>query len=126
MEKGTRWPIGPRLEQRSILIPWSGCLIWLGACNPKSGYGVIGTGRKIVTTHRAAWEIAYGPIPDGMFVLHKCDVRCCINPNHLFLGRHAENYRDCKAKKRHSHGPKHAALVSAAITEWWRKRKESK
>lgn len=118
MEKGTRWPIGPRLERRSILVPWSGCRIWLGAVNKVSGYGLIGTGRKLISTHRAAWEEAYGTIPDGLCVLHRCDIRCCINPSHLFLGGHLENSHDAIAKGRAATGEKHGncKLSDAEVT----------
>jgi hypothetical protein len=51
--------------------------------------------------HRRAWEEAFGPIPDGMLVLHTCDVRNCVNPEHLFLGTNKENTQDMVTKGRH-------------------------
>ena len=48
-----------------------------------------------------AWELARGPIPDGLFVLHHCDNRAWVNPDHLFLGTQGDNIRDCLAKGRH-------------------------
>lgn len=50
--------------------------------------------------HRLGWEEKNGPIPVGMHVLHKCDVRRCINPEHLFLGKNADNIADKVAKNR--------------------------
>jgi len=50
--------------------------------------------------HRLAWEEAKGPIPDGLFVLHRCDVRGCINVDHLFLGTAKDNTHDMMAKGR--------------------------
>ncbi|MGH7024521.1 MAG: HNH endonuclease signature motif containing protein [Caulobacteraceae bacterium] len=50
--------------------------------------------------HRLAWELANGPIPDGLLILHKCDNPVCCNPDHLFLGTAADNHADCAAKGR--------------------------
>lgn len=104
-----------RLERRSVLVPWSGCRIWLGAINPDTGYGVIGVGRKTPATHRVAWESVHGPIPLGMHVCHHCDVRPCINVTHLFLGTHADNMRDCWSKDRDAHGERHGNAVLTAV-----------
>jgi hypothetical protein len=51
--------------------------------------------------HRVSWRIFRGQIPQGMRVLHRCDVRNCVNPEHLFLGTQADNVRDMMEKKRH-------------------------
>lgn len=90
-----------RLWSRVKVQP-SGCWEFQGYRHWESGYGQIGTGedRKITATHRAAWMVTYGAIPDGLFVLHKCDNRPCCNPDHLFLGTHTDNMRDMWAKGR--------------------------
>lgn len=77
------------------------CMNWDGSTN-KSGYGSIRVGATSVLAHRAAYFIHYGEIPDGMCVCHSCDNPKCCNPNHLFLGSHAENMKDMQGKGRRS------------------------
>jgi len=66
-----------------------------------------------------AWELAHGAIPDGLNVLHRCDVRDCLRVDHLFLGTHADNVRDCVSKGRHGIGERHpgAKVTSAEVHE---------
>lgn len=77
----------------------NGCIEWTGTTKT-SGYGTIKIDGVSVRTHRLAWEIANGPIPDGLWVLHHCDNRSCCNVDHLFLGTHADNMADKTAKGR--------------------------
>jgi len=77
----------------------SGCWPWIGAVNG-SGYGSLGYNGRTEGAHRIAWIVAYGPIPKGASVLHRCDIRLCCNPTHLFLGTAKTNAQDCKAKGR--------------------------
>lgn len=63
-------------------------------------------GGKTVRAHRASYKFYRGPIPDGLWVLHRCDVRCCINPDHLWLGTHQDNVDDMMAKGRKPIGPR--------------------
>jgi hypothetical protein len=85
---------------RSIRIDErSGCWLWTKSI-AKSGYGQIGFMGKNAYAHRVAWIVHNGDIQEGLHVLHKCDVKACINPCHLFLGTAAENVRDMIAKGR--------------------------
>lgn len=87
------------------------CEIWTGQRN-RQGYGRIKIKRRRYTASRVAWIIAHGPIPDGMFVLHKCDNPPCVNAvDHMFLGTHLDNARDRDAKGRTAirQGEKNAA-----------------
>jgi hypothetical protein len=59
-----------------------------------------GSGGKRLLAHRVAWRLAFGPIPNGKLVLHRCDNPPCINPDHLFLGLPQDNADDMSAKGR--------------------------
>jgi hypothetical protein len=72
------------------------------------GYGRIGTGGRygdMMHAHRASYLIHYGPIPDGLVVMHICDNRRCVNPAHLKLGTQADNLRDMYDKHRNAPNP---------------------
>ncbi len=76
------------------------CWPWTGYVN-KCGYGVTcRTGNKTVLVHRATFEKAHGPIPEGLCVCHRCDNPPCQNLAHLFLGTHKENMEDRERKGR--------------------------
>lgn len=73
------------------------------------GYGQMKVSGRVVGTHRAAWELSFGPVPPGLMVCHHCDVKRCCNPRHLFLGTAASNHDDSRRKDRHSHGERHGS-----------------
>jgi hypothetical protein len=115
--KPTRIPLESRLFAR---IATSGeCWLWQSRTNAK-GYGEFKVAGKTRRAHRIAWELVAGPIPDGLYVCHTCDnPACCRNDDegwyevngirrprrgHLYLGTHADNEADKRAKGRGSRG----------------------
>lgn len=81
------------------------CMQWTGATN-HDGYGIIAIkGETIRYAHRVSWELHYGQIPQGMNVLHSCDNRPCVRPDHLFIGAQVDNIRDMMDKGRDKHCP---------------------
>lgn len=101
------------LERRSEPAD-SGCRRWTGYIG-SHGYGTVNLDGKLITTHRAAYLVAHGSIPDGGHVRHKCDNRWCINEEHLELGSHADNMRDSHERGRAAIGSRHG---NAKLLEW--------
>lgn len=113
--------LATRLERGLPPLPAEGCREWQKARSPW-GYGKIGRNGKFLATHRVAWELANGPIPDGMNVLHRCDnPPCCrTEPDekypegHLFLGTTKNNTQDMIAKGRR----RGRAFPSGRANQW--------
>ena len=94
-----------------------GCWLWTGYTSGK-GYG-LWDGGESRRAHRQSYELHCGGIPTGLCVLHRCDVRLCVNPDHLFLGTRSDNNRDMVAKGRWQHGENHyrAKLTEEKVLE---------
>lgn len=75
------------------------CWLWT-ATKTHGGYGLVKANGRQGVVHRMAWELTNGPIPSGLLVCHRCDVRNCVRPDHLFLGTAKENTQDMLAKGR--------------------------
>ena len=82
-----------------IVIDEHGCHRWQSVVK-RDGYGHFWMNGRQFKAHRAAYLLFRGNIPNGMMVLHKCDVRCCVNPEHLFIGTMKDNVDDMDAKGR--------------------------
>ena len=93
----------PTVEERfwsHVVTMPNGCMEWSGRVDRK-GYGRVTVNGKHLAAHRFAWELANGPIPDGLHIRHfVCDNPPCCNPEHLLPGTHADNMADMVAKGR--------------------------
>lgn len=98
-------PLKDRLIDKRV-IDTNGCWNWTGATNDGYGMMIIGSRwmgtREVERVHRLSYTLFNGPIPDGKYALHKCDNRRCFNPDHLYLGDHAQNMADKVARGRQS------------------------
>ena len=98
------------LTDRMMPVP-DGCVLWTGSVNP-SGYGKVGQAgpHQHKYAHRVVWELAHGPVPDGLELDHLCRVRSCVKLAHLEPVTHAVNMRrgmgmpDDGGLCRHGHG----------------------
>lgn len=113
------WPKVKKLDGEESCWEWTGNRqrsssgkIWYGQF--LMGSRRDGTNRSH-NAHRVSWMLAHGEIPDGMWVLHKCDNPACVRPDHLFLGDHIENMRDKLRKGRAAKPP--VKLTDAQIAE---------
>lgn len=99
-----------------------GCWTWTGARHT-FGYGKMTVGNKTIGAHVFSWQLHFGPVPAGQYVLHSCDNPPCCRPDHLFLGTATDNVNDMLAKGRNQHGiGHHRAKVTPEIVRDIRRR----
>lgn len=101
-KKGTRWTKYSSLQDRfeDKFDKTNSCWNWRSISNGDYGYGSFRMSEKTEGAHRVSWKIYKGEIPEGLFVLHRCDNRRCVNPDHLFIGTNNDNMQDMKSKGR--------------------------
>lgn len=100
------------IESRSIPEPNTGCWLWLGEVT-RDGYGkMVRVCTKEVFAHRYSLISAVGPIGE-LYALHTCDVRSCVNPEHLYAGTQADNIRDMMQRNRFYTPPINTKRVEA-------------
>ncbi len=95
-------------KARTEALP-NGCLAWKRG-KFQFGHGAVKVDGKTKKAHRVAWEQAHGtPVPEGLFLCHRCDNPSCVNVEHLFLGTLTDNNndRDAKGRAAHQHGEAH-------------------
>lgn len=98
--------------------PNTGCWLWTGSVDHR-GYGWLRVDGAATKAHRWIFAATNGPIPEGMFVCHRCDTPACVNPVHLFLGSSAANVADMISKHRQAVGirlPQHK-MTEADVVE---------
>ena len=109
---GTNQFSGKTLEDRFWekvnIISDDECWEWQGSRHHRWNYGHFKLNGKTKSAHIVSFELVNGKIPDGLFVLHKCDNPPCVNPKHLFLGTNDDNMKDMASKGRSAdnHGSK--------------------
>lgn len=105
-----------RFMRKVEFVTESGCWLWTGKINTKTGYGIAWiVGQGECYAHRRSWELFKGQIPDGVYVCHRCDVKCCVNPDHLFLGTQTDNMQDAARKGRVRSGDGHHARLTPEV-----------
>ena len=88
-----------RFEGKCVSVSESGCVIWMGAVN-EHGYGTLSAGGLKFRAHRFAWMIENGFLASENFLLHSCDVPCCVSLEHLRIGTQSENIKESWARGR--------------------------
>lgn len=102
-----------RFQNHYVTEPNSGCWLWQSSFT-RNGYGQFRIQRTTMRAHRLSWSMLNGPVPAGKMIRHKCDVRCCVNPNHLEPGTASENYWDRARVGNLTHGERNGC---AKLTE---------
>lgn len=106
-----------RFEARYIPEPNSGCWLWLAGINPSNGYGRFYTnGAVVVYAHNFSYRAHKGQIPSGKILRHTCDVKSCVNPDHIIPGTTQDNSDDAVARGLMPKGENHGMAKLTAET----------
>lgn len=101
-----------------VEVNGSGCWLWRGFGSGKGQkYGGFWVAGRTERAHRVAYRMLVGEIPADRMCLHRCDVKRCVNPDHLYLGTHADNMRDVRGRGRHVRAPKSHCVHGHEMTE---------
>lgn len=110
----------------NIRVDKNGCWIWMGC--KRRGYGRLTRNHKWFNAHRYSYEMHVGKIPTDRLCLHRCDVKACVNPNHLYLGDAFDNARDAVERgrlgDRKGENSNRAKLKAFQVLEIKQKRKQ--
>lgn len=116
-----RWDTQRRLGIESFnakIEKSEGCWLWTGNRNPK-GYGYMRFLGKAWLVHRLMFTLSVGPIPEGLFICHTCDVPNCVRPSHLFVGTKGDNNRD-RHRKGRTRGKRRPGTLNLQAKLSWR------
>jgi hypothetical protein len=115
----TRGPLEKRFWEKVDGNGPDGCWLWTGAVSD-TGYGSIHADddRRVLAAHRVAYELAYGPIPDGMMIDHRCHVRACVNPAHLRAATAKQNQENRQGARPGSISGERGVSWSAPMRKW--------
>ena len=94
------------------------CWLWIGFCD-EHGYGRLHVAGRPDLAHRLSWEIHYGAVPQGRYVLHKCDTPACVNPEHLYLGTQVDTIADMFTRGRsHMRRGRQQMIPETELPRW--------
>ncbi len=108
-----KWKNGSPIERflSHVEKKENGCWAWKAGTRGDTGYGSFCMDCKTMGAHQASWILFRGPITAGLLVLHTCDVRLCVNPDHLYLGTRLDNAQDAKERGRLASGDRSSSRL---------------
>ena len=107
-----------RFAEHITYEPNSGCWLWTAALS-SYGYAATLIAQRQLLVHRVMFEQVYGAVPAGHILCHRCNVRSCVNPDHVYIGTALTNAQDAVRARRHTHGEMsgRAKLTDSAVSK---------